>query len=175
MLRRTLLPAILVPAFACSHPSGNAAVAPVPDTVVVPASPPSSAPASSGLASGPDKQEAARIQESGSTNSAAIEVVVYTDGSAERTSSANKPIHGAPKSYPAGSAEVSAFLGDLSAVGDLASIPTAGCAKSASFGTTTRISASGKTSGDLQCLSGTAPDAARKLFHDAQVLEGRTP
>jgi hypothetical protein len=97
--------------------------------------------------------QAATIEISRSTNSPEIDVVVYSDGSADRTVVGTGGVNStAPKTFSAGSPEGTAFLSDLAAVGDVSAIPTGACAKSVSFGTVTTISAGGKTSGDLQCL-----------------------
>jgi hypothetical protein len=122
---------------------------------------------------------AASIRVSQSTNSSEIDVVVYSDGSAERTlgpSNPNGTTSGdpTPKSYPADSPEVDAFLRDLAAAGAVAQIATTDtCVKSVSFGTETTLTADGATSGDLQCLADTASPAAMALARDCDVLTGR--
>jgi hypothetical protein len=129
----------------------------------------------------------ASIRVTRSTNSSEIDVVAFDDGSAERTlgvtRGAGTGLDPAAKSYPAGSPEVLTFLCDLSALGDVSAIPAdpggaipthSGCAKSASFGTVTTVTAGGKTSGDLQCLENPSA-AATALAQDAVVLTGRTP
>ena len=131
------------------------------------------------------RQPAASIHVTQSTNTSAIDVVAFDDGSAERTLGASRDggttgLDPAPKSYPPLSPEVLAFLCDLRAVGDVSAIPAdpgrpyptlPGCAKSVSFGTVTTVSAGGKTSGDLQCLDNPSA-AATALAHDADVLTG---
>ena len=124
--------------------------------------------------------EAARIDVTRSTNSPDISVVVYCDGSAERTvgaTSTNSAAEMLPKVYEAGSADVLTFLHDLDVVGDVSAIPASDtpaslpgeCPKSVSFGTVTTVTADGKTSGDLQCLL--EPTAAQTaLASDARVL-----
>lgn len=124
--------------------------------------------------------DAAQINVTRSTNSPDVSVIVYCDGSAERTvgaESTNSAAEVLPKVYEAGSADVLAFLHDLDAVGDVSAIPASqaptyrpdACPKSASFGTVTTVTASGKTSGDLQCLL--EPTAAQTaLASDARVL-----
>lgn len=108
----------------------------------------------------PSRIAAAAIKVSRSTNSPEIDVIVYGDGSAERTVIGNPGVSSVvPESFPAGSPEGLALLTDLAAIGnDVSSIPTGACAKSVSFGTTTTISTDAKTSGDLQCLQN--PSAA---------------
>ena len=104
---------------------------------------------------------AAAIHVSQSTNSAAIDVVVFCDSSAERTlgtPGVTDALNATPKVYKPGSPEVTALLADLDAVGDVSAIPiAASCGKSISFGTTTTVSALGKSSGDLQCLDSPSP------------------
>ena len=122
---------------------------------------------------------AASIRVSQSTNSSEVDVVVYSDGSAERTLGASNP-NGTtsgdptPKSYPANSTEVDAFLCDLAAAGVVSQIATVDtCPKSVSFGTKTTITVDGAMSGDMQCLADTAPAAAMALARDCDVLTGR--
>lgn len=125
--------------------------------------------------SGASATEVARIVMSASTNAAEVDVVVDSDGSAARSIG---PIHGAlsdsPATFPPGSPEGLAFLADLMAVGDVSQIPIGLCAKSISFGTTTEVTAAGKTSGDLQCLQDPTP-AASALAADANALIDDTP
>jgi hypothetical protein len=132
------------------------------------------------------REEVASIRVTASTNSGEIDVVVFSDASAERTIGphrydASTGLDPSPMSYPPGSPEVVTFLCDLAAVGDVSAIPAdpggpsptlPGCAKSASFGTITTVTAGGKTSGDLQCLENPTA-AATALAHDAAVLSGK--
>jgi hypothetical protein len=117
--------------------------------------------------------ELAHIRETASTNTPEINVTVYADASAQRTISGNNAQYVANKTYAAGSADVTMFLAELHLVGDVSKIPTAGdCGKSVSFGTETIVSADGMTSGDLQCLLATAPDADAMLALYARKLDG---
>jgi collagen type VII alpha len=117
--------------------------------------------------------EVAHIRETASTNTPEINVAVYADASAQRTIAGGNAAYVASKTYPAGSADVTAFLSELHLVGDVSKIPTASdCGKSVSFGTETIVSADGMTSGDLQCLLATAPDADAMLALDARKLDG---
>jgi hypothetical protein len=117
---------------------------------------------------------AAEIDVSASSNSSPVSVAVYADGSAVRTlgaqlswrtTSADHP----PKSFPAGSPEVVAFLADLAAVGDVSTIPTTNCIKSVSFGTTTSLTANGNYSGDLECPLNPST-AQQALINDCEAL-----
>jgi hypothetical protein len=110
--------------------------------------------------------------QSASTNSASITVVIYGDGSADRTTGAQGNLPSpAPMTYASGSPAVVTFLSDLTAVGDVSTIPTESCGKSVSFGTTTTVTSNGKTSGDLQCAN--MPSAAQAaLIQDCNVLLG---
>jgi hypothetical protein len=129
-----------------------------------------------GLAASPadgGRAEVAHIRESASTNTPEINVAVYADASAQRTIAGNNAQYVTNKTYPAGSADVMTFLTELHLVGDVSKIPTAGdCGKSVSFGTETIVSADGMTSGDLQCLLATAPDADAMLALYARKLDG---
>jgi hypothetical protein len=113
-----------------------------------------------------------------STNSGAIDVAVYSDGSAERTTGAPRyndasTLTPDPKSYPPASPDVLSFLCDLAAAGPVSAIPTTSCPKSVSFGTEMTIAVGADTSGDLECLAATASPAATALAHDCDVLTGR--
>jgi hypothetical protein len=116
---------------------------------------------------------AAAIHVSQSTNSAAIDVVVFCDSGAERTLGTpglTNALNTTPKVYNPGSPEVVAFLADLDAVGDVSVIPiAASCGKSVSFGTTTTVSALGKSSGDLECLDSPSPSQTA-LASDCSTL-----
>jgi hypothetical protein len=115
-------------------------------------------------------REIARIEETKSTNTPAIEVIVYDDASAERNWGTPPNIVDRRLS-PAGSPDVLQFLADLAVVGDVSAIPTERCTKSASFGTSTTVRALGRTSGDVQCLSNSATVADRSLQTDIDALE----
>jgi hypothetical protein len=127
-----------------------------------------------GDASSPDARTAvATITVSRSTNSPEIDVVVYSDGSAERTIiGPDGGAGGSPRTFDPGSPEGTMFLSDLGAAGDISTIPVSpDCPKSVSFGTVTTVTAGGKTSVDMQCLlSPSAVHAA--LAHDCEVLTG---
>jgi hypothetical protein len=117
------------------------------------------------------RTQVASITVSHSTNTPEVDVAVYGDGSADRTLQGAPRLGLMPMSYPANSPEVEQFLIDLGAVGDVSTIPTGHCIKSASFGTTTTVTAAGKTSGDLQCLQNpTAAETA--LANDCKLLTG---
>ncbi len=118
--------------------------------------------------------EVAMVNVTRSTNSPAIDVTVFCDGSADRTLGTpgdDNSLDVMPKTYAAGSPEVTACLSDLDAVADVSAIPTGQCAKSGSFGTETTITARGKTSGDLQCLVD-ASAAETALATDCAGLAG---
>jgi hypothetical protein len=121
--------------------------------------------------------QAAIIHVTGSTNSPGLSVTVYCDGSAVRSIGADTNNVGVtPKTYAPRSPEVLMFLSDLDAVGDVSAIAASPadprqreCTKSVSFGTMTTITAQGKTSGDIQCIT----DPTREesvLVADCRVL-----
>jgi hypothetical protein len=118
----------------------------------------------------------ALIKVSASTNSAEVDVTVYSDGSANRTigPARNISLDGKPAMFLPGQPAVAQFLADLDAVGNVAAIPIGQCPKSTSFGTTTTVTAGGKTSGDLQCLK--SPTAAEtSLASDCDALATDSP
>jgi hypothetical protein len=133
-------------------------------------------PAGSSLCNGStDHTQVAAIHVTASTNSPAIDVAVFCDGSAARTiSDPSYPnvTNVMPRTYDPGSPEVMTFLADADAVADVSTIPIdAGCPKSVSFGTVTTVSARGQSSGDLQCLANPTP-AAAALANDCKLLSG---
>jgi hypothetical protein len=115
---------------------------------------------------------AATIHVSASTNSAPIDVVVHANGSAERTiEPGSQNIPTTPRTFLAGDPDVERFLSDLVASGDVelyAVVPH--CAKSISFGTTTRVTSGAETSDDVECMSPDAPLEQRALADDCGVL-----
>ena len=118
----------------------------------------------------------ALIKVSASTNSAEVDVTVYSDGSANRTigPARNSELDGTPVMFLPGQPAVAQFLADLDAVGSVAAISSGQCPKSASFGTTTTVTAGGKTSGDLQCINNPTP-AETRLAEDCDVLTTGVP
>jgi hypothetical protein len=117
----------------------------------------------------------AQITLTRSTNSPEFHVTVNNLGSAERSVVDLMGVARNLRSFPAGSPEGTLFLDDLQASGDLSTVGDPGpifgesCAKSASFGTQTKIVSLGVTSGDLQCLVNPRT-AQTALAHDADVL-----
>ncbi len=118
----------------------------------------------------------AECSESASTNSGSIVVLVYSDGSGTRT--VGPPNWGSPYVCPDGGCDsyyspgsLTYLLEDLRAVGDLSNIRGAWCGKSASFGTTTKVTTNGKTSVDLQCMQNPTP-AQCALYDDCLGLTG---
>jgi hypothetical protein len=96
------------------------------------------------------------ISQSRSTNSRGYTVTIHNDGGATaEIEGATVVGHaGSPRSqqFPAGTVDTKTLRNLLSEIGDVGKIPTGGCAKSVSFGTSTEITYAGKTSGDLQCI-----------------------
>jgi hypothetical protein len=117
----------------------------------------------------------AQITLSRSTNSPEFRVTVLNIGSANRAVIAPDGTPSALRSFPRGAPEVTLFLYDLQAVGDLSAVGDPGpifgesCGKSASFGTQTKIVSFNFSSGDLQCLVNPTP-AQTALAHDTDVL-----
>lgn len=131
------------------------------------------------IKAGPGKNPAAEnilavISKSGSTNSPAYRVVVRNDGSATaEIDGANVAAGSQParlRTFMAGSIDSQTLRRLLTEVGDVSAIPTGHCAKSVSFGTTTRITYEGKISGDLQCVRRPPPGNDQARFPAAQDL-----
>jgi hypothetical protein len=129
---------------------------------------------------GSGRVQVAVIDETASTNSPEIRVFVFDDGSAERTIvDGSGALAGTARVYPSGSPEGTLFLYDLAGAGDLGTLGDpinmlfeTACGKSVSFGTITRVTAGGVTSGDLQCLVHDPTPSQTALAHDCEVLTG---
>jgi hypothetical protein len=94
--------------------------------------------------------DSAKIVDSGSTNTSGYTIVVQSDGSATVTVQQSATQSTAPKSFTLPQATATRFFTDLAAAktGNAVTVP---CMKSASFGTTLRITWQGWTSPDLSC------------------------
>lgn len=90
------------------------------------------------------------IVDSGSTNAPGHNIQVWSDGAASITTQARGASPGPATSFSVPSSTAARFFGDLAAArkGNVATVP---CMKSASFGTTVRITWQGWTSPDLTC------------------------
>jgi hypothetical protein len=94
--------------------------------------------------------QSAVIVNSGSTNTLGYTITVSSDGKGSVTMQARGGTAGAPKSFAVSAAAAAKFFDDLAAArkSNEATVP---CMKSASFGTTVRITWQGWTSPDLSC------------------------
>jgi hypothetical protein len=107
-------------------------------------------------ASATPARDGAVIVDSGSTNTPGYRIDVWSDGTATIVVQNRGVSRGAPKSFTVANGVATQFFANLKAVraGNVAGEP---CMKSASFGTTTRVSWHGWTSPDLDCPSDRAP------------------
>jgi hypothetical protein len=122
------------------------------------------APSDSGFLAGEAGVVVAVIVHSGNSIRRAATTTIYADGSAVESYEPSGSPDGGVRNYPPGSPLVVQFLLDLSAVGDITTIPIQfGCAKSVSFGTTLTLSAGGKQTGDLECANNPTPDQKRLI------------
>lgn len=114
--------------------------------------------------------DSATISNSGSTNTAAFTISVASDGnsSVTMTSRAGAP-QGGPRSFTVPADLSQKFFADLAAAKNANYAPVP-CMKSASFGTTTRVTWQGWTSFDVSCPP--AGDAARALVDDVNKIVG---
>ena len=88
----------------------------------------------------------AKINESGSTNTAPYSISINEDGSGIVA------VEGKPtKSFAAGTADAQTLKNLLGQIPDISLVTTGICAKYASFGSETTITYNGKTSGDISC------------------------
>jgi hypothetical protein len=122
------------------------------------------APSDSGFLAGEAGVAVAVIVRSGNSQRPGATTTIYADGSAVESYEPFGSPDGGVRNYPPGSPLVVQFLLDLSAVGDITTIPIQfGCAKSVSFGTTLTLSAGGKQTGDLECAHNPTPDQKRLI------------
>jgi hypothetical protein len=118
--------------------------------------------------------DAAIIVNSGSTNTQGFRIVVRPDRSAIVTIGTAQVVK---KELTA--ATTQAFFKDLGAAGSLDKLEHEPCMKSASFGTTTRVTYKGNTTPDLSCASGESASNLNadiaKIRTEAGVGEGGSP
>jgi hypothetical protein len=106
--------------------------------------------------------DSAVIDDSGSTNSRANQIVVRSDGSASIASGTSSP-----KLFTVPKAIIAPFFTALAASRE-DNVPSGSCAKSASFGSTIRVKWNGWVSNDVTCPPEGNVSAA--ALHDAQML-----
>jgi hypothetical protein len=120
------------------------------------------------------QQVLATITQSGSTNTRGYKVVIHNDGSATAEIGGGSSVLGTTPSrsqqFPPGTIDTNTLRRLLAEIRDVSGIPTAGCAKSVSFGTRTQITYAGKTSGDLQCIRQQAPEGDRAPLQASEDL-----
>jgi hypothetical protein len=111
--------------------------------------------------------DSAKIVDSGSTNTSGYTIVVQSNGSASVTVQQNATESSSPKPFTLSQATATRFFADLAAAkkGNATAVP---CMKSASFGTTLRITWQGWTSPDLSCPPKDSLGAA--LINDVQAI-----
>jgi hypothetical protein len=97
-------------------------------------------------------RDGAVIVDSGSTNTSGYRIEIWSDGSASIVLQKRGVTQGAPKAFAVTAGVAAQFFANLKAVRG-ANVNTLPCMKSASFGTTTRVSWHGWTSPDLDCPS----------------------
>jgi len=113
----------------------------------------------------------ATIIQSGSTNTIGYNLVIHSDGSAAgMDSSGGTRSLVVRREYPPGTIDTKKLQRLLAAIGDVSKIPIGVCMKSASFGTTTKISYAGKVSGNLQCLQHQASGGDEALLQSSEDL-----
>jgi len=141
---------------ACSGGSSSNPVTHVTAPTPSPTPSPTPAPSGSGVT----------IAVSASTNTQAYTIVLQTNASAAYTLSG-----GSPQTSTVPSADAAQFFTDLNANVPLSNVQTnGGCAKSASFGTTTILTYEGSSTGDVSCPPSTT-SPAQTLWNDARTIE----
>jgi hypothetical protein len=97
-------------------------------------------------------RDGAVIVDSGSTNTAGYRIEMWSDGSATIALHRRGVAPGAAQPFSVGGAVTARLFADLQAA-KVANVTGSPCMKSASFGSTTRVSWHGWTSPDLDCPS----------------------
>lgn len=114
------------------------------------------------------------ITNSGSTNTPGFTLTINQDGSGslvyQKGSNARRFNRFNDKTFSAGTFDSHQLSALLTKIKDVSTIPDHGCLKSASFGTTTRITFQEKTSGDLSCLSNQDAALFLNLKHLVQTM-----
>jgi hypothetical protein len=111
------------------------------------------------------------IIQSDSTNTIGYNLVIRSDGSAAGMviNSSTRAVV-VRREYPPGTIDAKKLQRLLTAIGDVSKIPIGVCMKSASFGTTTKISYAGKVSGDLQCIPHQGSGGDEALLQSSEDL-----
>ena len=104
-------------------------------------------------------RDGATIVDSGSTNTPGYRIDVWSDGSATIVMQNRGVTNGTTKSFTVALSVANRFFADLKAVKS-GNVTGQRCMKSASFGTTTRVTWHGWTSPDLDCPADRAPLSA---------------
>jgi hypothetical protein len=113
------------------------------------------------------------ITDSGSTNKPGSTITINRDGSGsvifQRSAGERRFGQYVNKTFPPNTFESNQLETILTQINDVDTIPKHNCIKSISFGSVTTITYQGKTSGDLNCLSGEDP----QIFLDLKNLVQR--
>jgi hypothetical protein len=112
----------------------------------------------------------ATIIQSGSTNTVGYNLVIHNDGSAAAIPRGSTHPLVTRREYPPGTIDTKKLQRLLREISDVSRIPIGVCMKSASFGTTTKISYAGKMSGDLQCIRQGASGNDEALLQSSEDL-----
>ncbi len=112
-------------------------------------------------------RDGAVIVDSGSTNTAGYRIEIWSDGAATVALHRRAAAPGAPQPFSVGADVTARFFADLKAA-KAANMTGSPCMKSASFGTTTRVSWHGWTSPDLDCPSENA--LLNAVIHDVNLI-----
>lgn len=114
------------------------------------------------------------ITNSGSTNAPGSTLTIYQDGSGslvyQKGSNSARFSTFHDRTFPSGTFDSHQLTSLLNEIKDVSAIPNHGCMKSVSFGSTTTITAQGKTSGDLSCLSSQDSSTFLDLKHLVETM-----
>jgi hypothetical protein len=121
-----------------------------------------------------EKDDAATVIDSGSTNASGFRIVVQRSGKAACTTTPRRNARAAgdnskPKQQQLSQALVDRLFSDLSAAKPLSALPAQHCMKSASFGTSRTIEFGGQRTPDLNCGDG-GNSKLRALIQDVNEI-----
>jgi hypothetical protein len=116
------------------------------------------------------------IRNSGSTNFPGFTITVLNDGSGTLnyekcgTASTRSQCQKPNKTFPSQTFQINTIRQLLSQIGPIQNIPNHSCAKSASFGSVTKISYNGQESGDISCIDSTDPQTYQNLKKEVDTF-----
>jgi hypothetical protein len=116
------------------------------------------------------------IRNAGSTNFPGFTITVNNDGSGTliyekcRTAPTKPQCQKPNKTFPSQTFQINTIRQLLSQISSIQNIPNHSCAKSASFGSVTKILYNGQESGDISCTDATDPQTYQHLKEEVETF-----